>query len=117
MINSVCNSEQFALRALGYTQASWDNLSGKEQQPWSTIKFWASLTANEKAAAVLLGYTQTNWDNDSRSEPQPASAAKSWSELTACADGEDLSILLFSYRLLLLMLPAGHIYIVVFLCM
>ena len=88
MIDSVCSSEQLALRALGYTQASWDNLSGKEQQPWSVIKFWASLTANEKAAAAVLGYTQVSWDNASGSEPQPASAAKSWTELTACADGE-----------------------------
>ena len=36
---------------LGYTQVSWDNLSGQEQQPWSSIKSWASLTDNEKAAA------------------------------------------------------------------
>ena len=77
---------------LGYTQASWDNLSGKEQQPLSSIKFWASLSANEKAAAVMLGYTQVSWDNDSGLEPQPASAVKNWAELTACADGKDLSM-------------------------
>ena len=77
---------------LRYTQVSWDNLSGKEQQPLSSIKFWASLSANEKAAAVMLGYTQVIWDNDSGLEPQPASAVKNWAELTACADGEDLSM-------------------------
>ena len=75
---------------LGYTQVSWDNLSGEEQQPWSSIKSWASLTANEKAAAAVLGYTATTWDNDSGSEPQPASAFKSWAELTSCFDGENL---------------------------
>ena len=74
---------------LGYTQASWDNLSGKEQQPWSTIKYWASLTSIEKAAAALLGYTETNWDNDSGSEPRPSAAFRSWSELGACNDGEN----------------------------
>ena len=74
---------------LGYTQASWDNLSGQEQQPWSSIKSWASFTDNEKAAAVVLGYSQTTWDNESGSEPQPSSFDKSWAELTACSDGED----------------------------
>ena len=77
---------------LGYTQVSWDNLSGKEQQPLSYLKFWTSLSANEKAAAVMLGYTQVSWDNDSGLEPQPASAVKNWAELTACADGKDLSM-------------------------
>ena len=80
---------------LGYTQASWDNLSSKEQQPWAAIKYWASLTANEKAAAIVLGYTQVSWDNDSESEPQPASAFKSWALLTACPDGKDHAISLF----------------------
>ena len=89
---SACNSEQAAAVVLGFTQVSWDDLSGQEPQPWSMRKFWAQLTANEKAAAVLLGYTQVSWDNDSGLEPQPASAVKSWAELTACADGEDLSM-------------------------
>ena len=75
---------------LGYTQASWDNLSGKERQPWSASKSWFEFSDNEKAAAGLLGYTQMTWDNDSGSEPRPASAFKSWSELTVCDDGEDL---------------------------
>ena len=77
-----------AARVLGYTQVTWDNLSGEEQQPWSSIKTWASLTDDEKAAAAALGYTQITWD--SKTEPQPASAAKSWAELTTCSDGEDL---------------------------
>ena len=74
---------------LGYTQVSWDNLSGQEQQPWSSDKFWASLTDNEESAAVLLGYTQKAWDNESGSEQQPHSSFKSWRELTACGAGED----------------------------
>ena len=77
---------------LGYTQVSWDNLSGKEQQPLSYLKFWTSLSANEKAAAVMSGYTQVSWDNDSGLEPQPAWDTKRWAELTACADGKDLSM-------------------------
>ena len=74
---------------LGYTQVSWDNLSGKEQQPWSSIKYWASLTDNEKAAAAVLGYTATTWANDSGSEAQPASGDKAWAQLTSCSDGEE----------------------------
>ena len=85
---SECFGEQAAAAALGYTQVSWDNLSGKEQQPFSSIKSWAALVATEKAAAVLLGYNQRTWDNDSGSEPRPASAFKSWSELAACGDGK-----------------------------
>ena len=77
---------------LGYTEVSWNDLSGKEQQPWSSIKYWASLTSNEKKAAAVLGYTQVSWDNDSGSVPQPASAAKSWAELTSSPDGEDTFI-------------------------
>ena len=77
---------------LGFTQLSWDNLSGKETQPYSSIKYWAALTENEKAAAVVLGYTQVSWDNASGSEPQPALFVKIWTELTSCADGEDIPI-------------------------
>ena len=73
---------------LGYTQVSWDNLSGKERQPWSSLKAWYELSLNEQAAAGLLGYSQTIWDNNSGSEPQPASAVKSWAELTACIQSE-----------------------------
>ena len=73
---------------LGFTQVSWDDLSGKEAQPWSMSKFWRELSVNEKSAAGLLGYTQTAWDNDSGSEPQPLSGVKRWAELTTCSDGE-----------------------------
>ena len=85
----VCDSEQAALRVLGYTQATWDNLSGREQQPWSAIKSWYALTANEKVAADVLGYNQPMWDNRSGSERQPFSFYKYWDELTACGDGEE----------------------------
>ena len=94
---------------LGYTEVSWNDLSGKEQQPWSSIKYWASLTANEKAAAVVLGYTQVSWDNDSGSVPQPASAVKTWALLTACTDGE---ILLFH----ILRTPSSFFCLFVFSC-
>ena len=73
---------------LGYTEVSWDNLSGEEVQPWSSLKSWAVLTENEKAAAVLLGYTEKSWDNDSGSEAQPASYNKFWSELTVCGEAK-----------------------------
>ena len=43
---------------LGFTQATWDNLSGKEEQPESTDKSWSKLTDTEKAGARLLGYTK-----------------------------------------------------------
>ena len=71
---------------LGYTQVSWDNLSGQERQPWSSNKVWAELTDNEKAAAALLGYLPPTWDNASGNEAQPASANKDWAELTACGE-------------------------------
>ena len=85
-----CNSEQAAAGALGFTQGSWDNLSGQEKQPTSSDKYWTALTQHEQAAAIALGYTKTTWDNMSGSEPRPASASKGWSELTSC--GEILSV-------------------------
>ena len=66
----------------------WDNAFGKERQPASADKYWASLTESEKAAAVLLGYIGTIWDNESGSEPQPVSAIKHWDELTSCGEAE-----------------------------
>ena len=77
-----CNSEQAAVVVLGYTQVSWDNLSGQEPQPWSWDKFWNELSVNEKAAIVLLGYDEKTWDNDSGMETQPDK--KSWAELSEC---------------------------------
>ena len=94
---------------LGYTEVSWNDLSGKEEQPWSSIKYWASLTANEKAAAAVLGYTQVSWDNDSGSVTQPASAVKTWALLIACTDGE---ILLFH----ILRTPSSFFCLFVFSC-
>ena len=80
------NSEQVAAEVLGYTQVSWENLSGNEPQPSSHKKSWSELRHSERVAAVLLGYTGKVWDNESGSEPQPASADKPWSELSPCAD-------------------------------
>ena len=82
-----------ALRTLGFTQVSWDNLSGQELQPWSSIKSWSQLTGEEKKAAEVLGYNQKAWDNDSGSEPQPASGDKSWAEMTSCTNGQNVFIL------------------------
>ena len=81
-----CNSEQKAAVVLGYTEVSWDNLSGKEPQPTSFETYWAALTEQEKEAAVVLGYNSNIWDNESGSEPQPASANKHWSKLTVCSE-------------------------------
>ena len=86
LFRSGCNSEQVAAGILGYTQVSWDNKSGKEQQPVSADKAWAALTQHERSAAMVLGYTRATWDNKSGSESQPASADKHWAELTACGD-------------------------------
>ena len=94
VLMSACDSEQDAAAALGYTQVTWDNLSGREQKPWSFIKSWAALGATEKAAAVLLGYTQTSWDDELGTVPRPASAFKRWSELTKCGDGEKTNVCL-----------------------
>ena len=80
------NSEQVAAEVLGYTQVSWENLSGNEPQPSSHKKSWSELRHSERVAAVLLGYTGKVWDNESGSEPQPASAKKQWSQLSPCAD-------------------------------
>ena len=56
---SVC--EQAAARTLGYTQASWDDNSGNEVEPWSTIKSWDQLTKDEQNAAKILGYDNRNY--------------------------------------------------------
>ena len=91
-----CNSEQAAARALGYTQASWDNQSGQEIQPDSADKNWADLTASERAAAADLGFTQTSWDNESGSEPQPASEDKYYAQLTDCGAQSFIACVLLS---------------------
>ena len=79
-----CESEQAALKVLGYTQVSWDD--PREQQPWSSIKYWSSMTFKEKAAARLLGYNNKNWDD--KTQPKPDSYNKDWKHLTACKNGE-----------------------------
>ena len=79
-----CKSEQNAAVTLGYTRLSWDNVSGKEEQPDSAAKAWADLTREEQAAAVALGYMETIWDNKSGKEKEPDSAAKFFAELTTC---------------------------------
>ena len=68
---------------MGFTQASWDNESGNEEQPSSADKGWDELTEREKAAAVVLGYTSDMWDTGT---PQPASTEKGWAELSSCGD-------------------------------
>merc|ERR1712134_198906 len=57
-----------AAALLGFTQASWDNMSGKHKQPESSTKTWAQLTTSEKAAYTVLGYTETNWSKISQSK-------------------------------------------------
>jgi len=64
---------------------SWDNKSGKENQPPSAKKQWDKLTHIERAAAVALGYTGSMWDKGGKKH-QPASASKYWAELTSCGD-------------------------------
>ena len=81
-----CDSEQAGARALGFTQVSWDNDSGKEPQPWSLTKKWSELTENQKAGAVALGYTEKIWDNESKSEPQPVAFKLDWDQLTTCGE-------------------------------
>ena len=82
------------MRVLGYTEISLDNVSGEEQQPWSSIKYWASLTDTEKEAATILGYTETTWGSrsDSGSGLPPQSWYKYWDELTTCGEGENARI-------------------------
>ena len=87
---SGCQSELAAAKALGYTQVSWDDVSGNENQPSVGSKSWSQLTAQEKALLTFLGYTAKAWDNVSGEEKQPASWEKPWSDLSVC--GENLLI-------------------------
>ena len=75
---SGCQSEQEAAKALGYTQITWDNLSGNENEPSIVDKYWSEMTAQEKAALTVLGFTAKIWDNHSGREELPASWEKSW---------------------------------------
>ena len=77
------------MKTLGYTQVTLDNVSGEEQQPWTSIKYWSSLTVNEQGAALLLGYSPNTWDNSLSTGLKPESTYKYWDELLACG-GENL---------------------------
>ena len=84
MLIAGCVSEQAAAALLGYTQISWDDVSGKEIRPASAKKYWSKLAKYEKQAAMALGYTQKLWDNASGKETQPPADSKYWHELTDC---------------------------------
>ena len=71
---------------MGYTQASWDDVSGKEKQPSATNTSFYYLTHDQRVAAMMLGYTGKSWDNDSGKETQPAVENKFWAELTTCGE-------------------------------
>ena len=75
---------------MGYTQITWDNLSGNEHEPSIVDKYWSEMTAQEKAALTVLGFTAKIWDNYSGREEPPASWEKSWTRLSVC--GENLLI-------------------------
>ena len=71
---------------LGFTQISWDNISGKEKQPSPMAKSWTKLKHDERYAAVALGFTGDSWDNFSGKEKQPDAMAKKWAELATCGE-------------------------------
>ena len=75
---------------MGYTQITWDNESGNENEPSIVDKSWSEMTAQEKAALTVLGFTAKIWDNYSGREEPPASWEKSWTRLSVC--GENLLI-------------------------
>ena len=87
---SGCQSELAAAKALGYTQVSWDNESGNENQPSIDDKSWSEISAQEKALLTFFGYTEKTWDNESGEEERPASWEKPWSDLSV--SGENLLI-------------------------
>ena len=79
-----CNTEQEAAKILGYTQVSWDNLSGREQQPSCMEKDWDELADMEREAATALGYTRKMWD---KGKKLPPAMKKDWLDLTStCGD-------------------------------
>ena len=85
-VRAECQNKQTAAGVLGYSQTSWDNMSGDETQPTSADKYWAELTPDEQAAAGVLGYEAKSWDNDSGSDSQPTSAYEYWAELPTCGE-------------------------------
>ena len=68
---------------MGYTQVSWDNKSGKEEQPSSMEKDWDELAYREKLAAIVLGYNRKMWN---RGKKLPPAMEKHWAELSTCGD-------------------------------
>ena len=48
------NNEKIAARVLGYTETSWDNVSGNEPQPVSYYKYWDELTKCGDGEDTLL---------------------------------------------------------------
>lgn len=70
-------SEHDAVRVLGFTETTWDNLSGKEPQPAAMRQHWADLTDNEQEALKALNFNRIIWDSQ-----RPESAEKQWDELT-----------------------------------
>ena len=81
--------EQTAARTLGYTQASWDDESGREVQPWSAIKYWDQLATDEQTAAEILGFESTTWKRWTGASGYP----RAWADLATCSEaGEDVSI-------------------------
>lgn len=79
-------SEQAAATLLGYTQVSWDNLSGEEKQPDSMDMDWEELSERERTALDVLGYTRKKWED----EEEPASMTKGWANLTSSGDTHPL---------------------------
>lgn len=77
--------EQAAARVLGFTRASWDNVSGMEKQPLSTLKEWVHLTTRERVAANVLGYSEYTWNQVDQQE-QPLWMTKRWDELISLGE-------------------------------
>ena len=71
-----------AAEVLGYTQVTWDDVTGRELQPPSSNTSWYDLTHKERLAAMVFGHTATSWDNEK--EPQPADWDLYWAEMASC---------------------------------
>ena len=52
-LSQACESEQAAWRVLGYTQVTWDNVSGKERKPLAARKLYLSFTRRDSLAVAL----------------------------------------------------------------
>ena len=76
--------EQAAARTLGFTQASWDDTSGKEVLPWSMAKYWDQLTKDEQKAAEILCLNKIIWNNHHVVNNRP------WTDLASCPNGKNV---------------------------